>query len=445
MPQSLATLVYGCLILALFLSARERESRVSSALWIPVAWVSIGASRTLAQWFYVGPTMVTPDEYLEGSALDRFILTGFVVSSVMVLIARGRRVGKVLGANGPIILFFLYGAMSVLWSDYADVAFKRWVKAFGNFMMVMVVLTDRNPSVAVKELLKRTGFLLIPLSILLIKYYPHLGRAFNPWVWEPYNTGVATDKNGLGCIALVFGLGSLWRLLEAFRNDERPRQVGPLVAHGVVLAMALYLFHLAHSATSLACFLLGGSLIALMGLRGFARRPAVAHFLVVGTVFLSLFGLFLGGTDLVEAMGRDTTLTGRTGLWQELLNMNVDPWFGTGFESFWLGERAKVLWAHHWWHPNQAHNGYLEVFLNLGWLGVALLSLLMVWGYRNVVGALHRHPELGRLRLALFVVALLYNMTEATFKVMHPVWIAFLLAVAAVPEPRVVRTGEALR
>src|SRR5437773_4206911 len=104
MPQSLATLVYGCLILALFLSARERESRVSSALWIPVAWVSIGASRTLAQWFYVGPTMVTPDEYLEGSALDRFILTGFVVSSVMVLIARGRRVGKVLGANGPIIL-----------------------------------------------------------------------------------------------------------------------------------------------------------------------------------------------------------------------------------------------------------------------------------------------------------------------------------------------------
>src|SRR5207249_11647306 len=104
------------------------------------------------------------------SALDRFILTGFVVSSVMVLIARGRRVGKVLGANGPIILFFLYGAMSVLWSDYADVAFKRWVKAFGNLMMVMVVLTDRNPSLAVNDLLKRTGFLLIPLSILLIKY-----------------------------------------------------------------------------------------------------------------------------------------------------------------------------------------------------------------------------------------------------------------------------------
>src|SRR3989449_9603612 len=92
--------------------------------------------------------------------------------------------------------------------------------------------------------------------------------------------------------------------------------------------------------------------------------------------------------------------------------MTVDSWFGAGFESFWLGERAMSLWKTHWWHPNQAHNGYLEVFLNLGGLGVALLSFVMAWGYQNVVVALHRDPELGRLKLAFFVVALLYNLTE---------------------------------
>jgi O-antigen ligase len=140
-------------------------------------------------------------------------------------------------------------------------------------------------------------------------------------------------------------------------------------------------------------------------------------------------------------MGRNTTLTGRTALWDELLRMTVDPWFGAGFESFWLGERAEKIWRIHWWHPNQAHNGYLEVYLNLGWTGVALLGFLMVWGYRNVVGSLRRSPELGRLRLAFFVVAVIYNLTEAAFKVMNPIWIIFLLAVTAVPEPRAGEDG----
>ena len=443
MSRGVASAVWCLVILALFRLDRDGKSRLSPALWIPVAWVSIGASRTVSQWLQVGPVMESPDQYLVGSPLDQFVLNGLLAVALMVLFARGRRAETFLLANGPLVVFFLYCAYSVLWSDYPFVAFKRCIKAYGNIVMVLVVMTDPDPYGAVKQLLRRTGFLLIPLSVLFAKYYPDLGRGFSPWGGESYYTGVATDKNGLGCISLVFGLGSLWRLLEAFLDKGRPRKVGPLVAHGVVLTMALYLFHLASSATSLACFLIGGALIGLMSFPGFARRPAVAHFLVAGTVSLSLLALFFS-TDLVEAMGRDTTLTGRTGLWRELLNTNANPWFGTGFESFWLGERAKLLWENHWWHPNQAHNGYLEVFLNLGWLGVALLSFVIVRGYWVVVDTLHRHPRLGRLMLAFFVVALLYSLTEAAFKVMHPMWIVFLLAVTAVPEPRG-RTGEALR
>jgi len=113
----------------------------------------------------------------------------------------------------------------------------------------------------------------------------------------------------------------------------------------------------------------------------------------------------------------------------------VDPLFGAGFESFWLGERLEKFWRIYWWHPNQAHNGYLEVFLNLGWTGVALLGFVMVWGYRNVIGTLRRDPEAGGLRLAYFVVAAVYNLTEAAFKGFHLVWIVCLLAITVVPEP----------
>jgi hypothetical protein len=170
------------------------------------------------------------------------------------------------------------------------------------------------------------------------------------------------------------------------------------------------------------------------------------HVLAAAIVSVCLFGVLVDTeVGLVQAMGRDSTLTTRTQLWEDIMRMPVNPLVGTGFESFWLGDRAKSLWAKHWWHPNQAHNGYLEVFLNLGWLGVTLLGFLIGWGYGNVIRALRRDPELGKLRLALLMAALLYNLTEAAFKVMHPVWIIFILAVMATPRAARPRPTESRR
>src|SRR6266571_84796 len=435
MSPSIATVIYGFFLLGLFLLDRDPKSRTSPALWIPVAWVLIAGSRMVSPWLGAGHTYETADQILDGSPLDRLVLTGLLAAGLVVLLARGRRVGTFPRANGPILLFFLYGAVSVLWSDYPDVAFKRWTNAIGNVVMVLVVLTDPDPTAAVKRLFARAGFLLLPLSVLLIKYYPELGVGYGPWGTQNF-MGVATGKNGLGYLCLIFGLGSLWRVLETFRSQEPPRRAGPLIAQGAVLAVTLWLFYMIDSATSLACFLLGGGVMWVTSLPGVTRKLAAMHLLVGAVVLLSLFGLFFDvGTDLVQAMGRDTTLTGRTTFWNELLLMDTDPLFGTGFESFWLGERVKRLWGKYWWHPNQAHNGYLEVYLNLGWTGVVLLGLLIAWGYRNVVDGFHRDPEAGRLRLAYFAVAPVYNLTEAAFNGMHLVWFAFLLAVTVVPDP----------
>ena len=434
MTPGTATVVYALAILVLFRLDRDRKSPVSAALWLPVAWMSIGASRAVSQWLQLAPVMESPDQYVDGSPLDRLILAGLLAGGVIVLLTRGQRVGTVLRANGPLLVFFYYCAASVLWSDYPFVAFKRWTKALGNLVMVLIVLTETDPSAAVKRFLVRSGFLLVPLSVLLIKYYPDLGRGYTPWTWMPYYIGVAGDKNGLGVVCMVFGLGSLWRLVEGLHSRERPGVAGPLIAHGAVLAMAIWLFWKASSATALGCFLAGGGLILFTGRSRLAPRPAAAHVLVVAIVSLCLLGVFVAPElGLVQAMGRNSTLTGRTELWEELIQMSEHPWVGTGFESFWLGDRAKALWENHWWHPNEAHNGYLEVFLNLGWVGVALLGFVMAWGYRNVVRSLRLSPELSRLRLAYFIVAVLYNMTEAGFKVMHPVWITFVLAIIATP------------
>jgi O-antigen ligase len=113
--------------------------------------------------------------------------------------------------------------------------------------------------------------------------------------------------------------------------------------------------------------------------------------------------------------------------------MTRNPWLGTGFESFWLGSRLEKIWELNWWHPNEAHSGYIEVFLNLGWVGIVLFALILVSGYRKVLLAMRRAPEEGRLRLAFLFIALAYNCTESAVRIMHPVWICLLLATISVP------------
>jgi O-antigen ligase len=335
--------------------------------------------------------------------------------------------------NPAIVLFLLYCGVSSLWSDYPFVAFKRWTKALGNLIMVLVIFTEANPRFAVKQLLARGGFLLIPLSILMIKYYGELGRVYDRWTGEMSVVGVGDGKNGLGNICLVIGLGAVWNLLEEVRHERRDTR--HLFVHGTLLMMVFWLLYMTNSATSLACFILGVAILIVLPLLR-SNRPATLHAVLVSALALALLAFTLGDlhTVIIEALGRNTTLTGRTDLWDELLALDKAPWFGTGFESFFLGSRLKHLWSLYWWRPNEAHNGYLETYLTLGWVGFGLLATVFVTGYRNIVATFHRERALGTLQMAFFLVAAVYNWTESAFKVLHPVLIAFLIAVAAVPE-----------
>jgi exopolysaccharide production protein ExoQ len=429
MPPIVAAVVFAVLIGGLFWLDRDCAPGASPALWLPVIWMFIGASRMASQWLGVQPLDAT-DASLEGSPFDRLVLMGLLFAALVVLVARAERVGPLLRANTLLVVFFLYCVVSVLWSDFPFVAFKRLTKGIGNLMMVLIVLSDPRPAAAMKRFFAWSGFLLIPLSVLLIKYYPALGRVYNRWTWEAFFTGVSTDKNGLGGICLLVGLASLWRIIEESRQqtDRPPR--GPLVAHAIVLAMVAWLFGKADSSTALACFFVGASVI-VMTTRIVGGEPARVHVIVAAIAgAVLLFALVPNSfTYAVEALGRNTTLTGRTDIWGDLMRVDVNPWVGTGFESFWLGERADYFAKKYYFHPNQAHNGYIEMYVNLGLIGVGALVLLMAAGYRRIVESYRSNVALCTLRLALFVAAVLYNVTEATFKVMHPIWIVFLLAI----------------
>lgn len=436
MSSQVATVVYTLGICMLFLLDRDPDERTSKALWIPVLWLLINGSRPVSVWLQVGPTMDSPEKYLDGSPLDAVVWAILLAAGLVVLVFRGRQVRMFLLANWPIILFFAYCALSISWSDYSFVALKRWFKAVGDVIMVLIVLTDPHQFSAIRRLLTRAGFVLVPLSVLFIKYYPELGRSYNPWSWEPAFGGVTMGKNLLGMTCLVCGLGSLWCFFAAYESQKGTKRTRKLVAHLVILAMVIWLFWMANSMTSLSCFILAGAVMAATTLTRLARKPAAVHVLVAMVILVTIFALFLdteGG--MVQTLGRDPSLTGRTTVWNVVLSLVRNPLLGTGFESFWLGDRLEKVWdGLQEKGIQEAHNGYLELYLNLGWVGVTLLAVLIVTGYRNVVATFRENPEEGRIKLAFFVASLTYSFTEAGFRMMAPVWIAFLLATLVVPK-----------
>src|SRR5512138_135289 len=222
MPPHLASLVFLVGVIGLFWLDRDREGRSSLALWVPVSWLAIGGSRNVSVWLgNSGP--VSADQYLEGSPLDRALLTVLIVIGLGLLIGRRERTVDVLKRNAPLVIFFMYCAASTLWSDFPLVAFKRWTKVLGNVVMVLVVLTEVDPAYALKRFLSWTAYLLIPASVLIIKYYPDLGRYYDRWDGKAYYSGVTTDKNLLGCTCLVLGLGIVLRFVEVLRERGQDR------------------------------------------------------------------------------------------------------------------------------------------------------------------------------------------------------------------------------
>jgi exopolysaccharide production protein ExoQ len=316
------------------------------------------------------------------------------------------------------------------------VALKRWIKSLGDYAIILILLTEYDREAAIKRVFARVGFVLLPLSILFIKYYPNLGRGYaSHWDGTQFFVGVADTKNMLGMTCMVFGFAAAWRVLQAWGEPHRERN-RILVLHGIVVLTAIWLLILSDSKTSLSCFLLTSALIAFHTVTKFGRRRAVVHTLVATEIVVCFSVLFLGiGSGALESMGRNASLTGRTDIWEVLFKVPVNPILGTGFESFWLGKRLSFLWS----FPivdgiNEAHNGYLEVYLNLGLIGVAFLLILLWTGYRNVVEVLERNPAAGRLQLGFLVIALIYNFTEAGIRSTDLVWVALIFSVIGLPK-----------
>jgi exopolysaccharide production protein ExoQ len=418
----------------LFWRESKEKVKVSSALWIPLLWFWISGSRFVSQWLTLGRPPWPFEE--EGSPIDALVFFGLIVSGLYVLSRRRVTLRDFYQNNRWLTIFLLYCLIAVFWSDFPFVAAKRWIKILGHPIMALVVLTDPNPLEAVRRLLKRTAYFLIPFSILFIKYYPQFGRGFDVWTGEGFNQGVTHSKNELGYVCMTCGLFFFWNTLQALEIKDRQAKRKELMLSLAFLGMIWWLLRESSSATSLSCMLIGVGMIVALGLP-LVNKRLVGVYVVGGIIAFAIaepiFGIY---GNVVQALGRDATLTDRTAVWHDALQLQPNPILGAGFESFWLGQRLETLWTKWWWKPLQAHNGYIETYLNLGAVGLILFAGIVIGTFAKMQKDLLRRFQFGRLRLAFLFTILVYNFTEATFTGVHLIWTVFYLFAIDYPKSR---------
>ena len=433
MSKELALMMCLSFIAWLFYRDRTLRPMTSWASWIPLLWVMIIGSRAVSAWFGVAAEtdadQVMPTEYLEGSPLDRNVFLILIIAALIVLWRRKVDWGRIFSSNRWLFAFFLYCGVSILWSDFPFVSFKRWIKDLGNIVMVLVIVTETNPVQALRALFARYIYFAVPLSVVFVKYFPALGRYYHRFTYAPAYQGITGNKNELGIILFVSGLFLMWDLMEKWRATRKKNDRTDLLVRILLLLMVIWLMKLSSCSTAIVCLTLGT--VLLLFLQSPSFRKQVRHLglysLAAGSLILFIYSFPAIPEAVAKMVGRSTTLTGRTDIWAGLLKEPLNPILGDGFKSFWLVpariEKHVVI---------QAHNGYLETYLNGGLAGLCLLMAMIVsTGSRLKKEFFADDFEI--FRLSFFIVALLYNWTEAMFNSLSLIW--FVLLITALYHP----------
>jgi exopolysaccharide production protein ExoQ len=431
--MALPGLILGLVFIAFLLirDSRRRPS-LSWALWLPTFFLLVVGSRPLGDWFGGGAwdgRGLANDA--AGSPLDQVFFFLIIIACLIIATRRHVQWGKLFAGNMPLLLFYCYFLLSIAWSEDPLGSSKRLFKDFGMLFVISVILSEKHPLEAVRAVYVRCACILFPLSAIFIKWFPNIARSFAVNGDIMYS-GVTTQKNTLGEIVLVFGMFVVWDCLESWPGKLRVSRLP--WDRFVLLLIGFWLLQICQSKTGLLCLLIGSALILRKGWLASKNISRVALLAALSLPYLLFFAQQYSSViePIVEAMGRNMTFTGRTDIWQHINLNTVNPLIGAGYYNFWGGSGGmRVNQAMHETIPN-AHDGYVDMYLDGGFIGLVLLFFMLVaYGRRTMKHA--RTDRFANVRFAVIVVLIIYNISETTFARLTPLWFTSVLAFVDFP------------
>jgi O-antigen ligase len=362
--------------------------------------------------------------------------------STLLLLLNGKRTLITIRRDWVLWLFVVITLASWSWShlpEWTADTMREMIRTtiFGLYFATRFDLKQQVKFVAI------TFGIGMVASILLAIGLPAFGRhsTIHPGAWR----GIYGDKNIFGGM-MVIALLSFYALPIRYRRDRWIKWLG------IGTAIALILLSTSKTALVLAFLLL----VLLAFYQGFRWRGKIS--VVLTSLGVIVFGfasvVFLSTwTDIVQQLGRDPTLSGRSFIWLVSFRRILDrPFFGYGRSAFWAPDSPYPKEVNNYmsvfFRSPHAHNGYIDTALDVGLVGLILLLICLVSAFIIALKRAYRTDQPEYLwALGFLTYFALNNMTESfTLRLEYIFWVLFVATVLTIrqrvpitedePEPR---------
>jgi O-antigen ligase len=317
-----------------------------------------------------------------------------------------KMVTKFIKIEKFLTIFIIWSFLTVFWSDYPFISFKRWLQISGTVVIFLAGFLHFSSKDEIIPYFKAILSIYLLLSLISVVFVPAaIQEEFPAW------RGIAPHKNMLGQVCLVGTI--VWTY--ALRHESAKKKITAFF----FLALSCLLLLGSRSTTSILTTV---ALLFFVGLF-YAEKQIVRP--VIGSVFsFILFTLFLSGIGyftyilpewlsyLYSLFGKESTLTGRTELWSTLFDEIQKHFiFGSGFGGYWVtgNQLHNTIFDRFYWIPNQGHNGYVDILNETGIIGILIFALMVMFYFKNLYHS--RKPNF--LKWFVFA-ALIVNITEST-------------------------------
>ncbi len=320
----------------------------------------------------------------------------------------------------PLIAVLGFAFVSVLWSQAPGLTLRR-ATALGLSLIFGVYLASRFSQ---KEQFRLLAWA-FGVCIVFSFFFELLG--LNPSQGYPGWYGVFDIKNELGQAMVLSALVFLfWKKVEP--QHKTLAQTGLLAS---VLLLAL-----SRGMTAVVVFVVLMVLLPYLRwtLRKSTRGVVGGITFLLGAGALSVFYMATHLEDVTAFLGKDPDLTGRVPLWIVVTVMALQrPWLGYGFSAFWLPDEAYTsrIWRLLTWSAPQAHNGILELWLELGLIGSALFFLVFAYYVTKALSFSRQNPgPAATWPIAFLIFIFLANLTTAFFLQGNNIYFILYVALA---------------
>ncbi|UTP40087.1 O-antigen ligase family protein [Phenylobacterium sp. LH3H17] len=339
---------------------------------------------------------------------------------------------------GPALAFLVlvgWAGASVMWSIEPDVTLRRAIALAATTLMGLYLASSLGGR-RFAELVALTMLLLALGSYFVCLAVPKMGvsQDINAGTWR----GLWYEKNEMGAMMVYASLAAV----AAFLTNPRRR-----LLWGGALVLFIGLIIMTRSATSFLSLLIvlgGATVFAFMRL---GRAASVVAIWLGVTGMSALAGLYLFAPTLFyAALGKDATFTGRTDIWNAVLRAHeAEPVLGYGYAAFWGRQSDIANWIRDalQWRVPSAHNGWLDLLIQLGLVGVGIFAAIFAI---SLLTAVVRHQRLGDGYWATLFLAVysLQTMSESIILVHNNLsWVFAVAAMARILGPKPATAGAA--